>query len=1183
MQIDNVFYNEKRRPYYIFAPRYTRISNGIRALHLLCHYLNKLGEEAYVLTLETEPTLSTPLLSKDVVERHKSANRVPIIVYPEVILGNPLNGSSVVRYILNHIGLLGGPQRYEKSDMLVYWAAEYVDTARDPNPSYILIPTVDIKIFNNENNPRDSERNEVLIYPGRYEQAQEAYPSLFEDATVITRDWPHSHEALAALLRRGKVLYCFANSSIVSEALLCGCPVVFKETPFTKRPDGVAGINLAFLLPGVTGDDSPEAIEDARRNAVEYQKIYLQQLVDLPIQLQAFIEKSQALPQTRPNELILPELLGSDGESSLEQRQYDAWRMRQALTPAKLHLHAERMDTSWSAQPRFIILMPVSAERIRDAIKSASAMTRQLYKHWQLICVADFDAPGGVFHDSDVLGWLRINHAGDPQQLTQAYAAVLGALPCDWIAVLRPGTELAEHAMLSLADYASQHPEYQAIYCDSDTLGPKGECGQPLFKPDFNLDLLRGYNYVGQSVWFRREALQQTGAFAEAAAADVLDALLRVHDRYGAAVISHIADVLEHAPAAIPSPETDAAERQAVAAHLARRRLTAEVLPGPAAATRRIAYAGPAAGKLSIIVADAGDGFHLTACLDALGAACAGLDAEVLVVSASARMLASAKQVPCQAEQGVAARFRQGAEAAKGDYLLFVDSRVEITQADCIATLLARAARPETGAAAPRLLRADGSAIWRGPLLLGADDGAATIGDGASLSDPGHLNRLLLTHNPGGLLLDCLLVSKALYQQVGGLSAGFADAIHAAADFSVRIRNLGKWLVWTPAASALRHEGDADDRRAAASGGMSQSVSWPGQDPAYNRHLCLASRQAFQIDNVFSAQWDTRFHERPRILVWPGMAQGGARRLHEAMAGLVGDNQCLATLAPAGQRLPGVGEMARLEPDVLLLTARFQPSFLHWLQAYRRQRPDVLTVLALDDLDAGADLSPRYGLAFLQELANTADRICVPTAALRERASGFANDVRLLPDALDESRWGKLTSMRGVGIKPRVGWVGDRREFEDVLQLSETMFETAGEIDWVVLGDCPERLKPCLAAFHAFELDSDSYPDMLASLSLDLAVLPKSSTLINEVASPRRLLEYGMLGIPVLCSAWGELRRIPAPAVRVEEAALWRSALLALARDPLARALAGDALQAWVRENGMLSRQLPCWLQAIRR
>ncbi|MGD1824085.1 Glycosyl transferase family 2 [Chromobacterium violaceum] len=995
MQIDNGFYDKNRRPYYILTPRYTRISNGIRALHLLCHYLNKLGEEAYVLTRETDPELTTPLLSKEIVNRHKSVNRVPIIVYPEVIHGNPMNGSSVVRYVLNHIGLLGGPQRYDKSDMLVYWAAEYVDPARDADPSIILIPTVDTKIFNNENNPQDQERSEVLIYPGRYEQAREEFPSLFKDATVITQEWPHSHEELAALLRRGKVLYCFANSSIVSEALLCGCPIVFKETPFTARPDGVPGINLAFLLPGVTGKDTPEAIEEARKAVAEYQKIYLQQLVDLPVQLRNFIEKSQALPQTRPNELILPEVLEREGGVSPEQAQYDDWRERQALTPSKLQLHAERMETIWKGQPRFIILMPVAPEQIREAIKSASAMTRQLYKNWQLICVADFDAPGGVFHSSDVLGWLRIDHASDPQQLTQAYAAVIGALPCDWIAVLRPGTELAEHALLSVADYASQQPAYQAIYCDSDTLGPGEECFLPVFRPDFNLDLLRGYNYVGQSAWFRRESLQQVGAFAAAAGADVLDALLRIHDQYGAMAIGHVADVLEHAPLEKQPAEVEAAERLAVAAHLARLREAADILPGEVEATRLIAYSAPPSCKLSIIVADAGDSFHLTACLEAINAARAGLDAEVLVVSALARRLTNASLVSCEPRQGVPACFRQGADAAKGDYLLFIDSRVEITQADCIPILLAHAARPGVGAVAPRLLRAGAGTIWRGPLLLGADDGAATIGDGLSLSEPGHLNRLQVAHNPGGLLLDCLLVGKALYQQVGGIQSGFADDVHAAADFSFRIRKLGKWLVWTPAASAMRDEGTLANGHVTAGGDGQRKVLWSCHDPAYNRHLSLESKQAFHIDNVFSAQWNIRFHEQPRILAWPGMERAEEGRLRAVMAKLADDKPHLTMVAPTGQRLPTVGEMARLAPDVLLLAARFNSSFLHSLQEYRQHCPDVSIVLSIDDRDGVVDSSPRYRRALIQEMAAVVDRVFVPTEAMRGLVSEVAKDVQL--------------------------------------------------------------------------------------------------------------------------------------------------------------------------------------------
>ena len=44
-----------RRPYYIEAPPYRRTSAGIKVLHLLCHALNRIGEDAYVYTPVTAP------------------------------------------------------------------------------------------------------------------------------------------------------------------------------------------------------------------------------------------------------------------------------------------------------------------------------------------------------------------------------------------------------------------------------------------------------------------------------------------------------------------------------------------------------------------------------------------------------------------------------------------------------------------------------------------------------------------------------------------------------------------------------------------------------------------------------------------------------------------------------------------------------------------------------------------------------------------------------------------------------------------------------------------------------------------------------------------------------------------------------------------------------------------------
>ncbi|UTH76708.1 hypothetical protein [Chromobacterium sp. IIBBL 290-4] len=1180
MQIEKKFYNEKHRPYYICAPGFTRVSNGVRAMHLLCHYLNKLGEEAYVFSPETDPKLRTPYLTQDIVDRHKETQRSPIVVYPEVVHGNPLNAAAVVRYILNHPGLLGGPKDYPESDMLVFWHQDYVDAAKYADPSFIFIPSIDTGIFNNDDNAHDEKRDKVLVYPGRYKQAQRDYPELFRDSIVITYDWPQSHEELAALLRQGKVLYTFANSAIISEALLCGCPVVIKETVYSKKPEERAGVALGLALPGATFVDTPDGIAEAHGKTADYQQVYHQYQLELLAQLESFIEKSQLLPKGVASDVVFPSFKPQVVERSPEEIRYEGWQQGHALNAADAQLHAERMARTWTGQPRFIIMMPLTAERLADAINTVNAVSQQLYKQWQLIFVADFDEPSAAFQNSEVLGWLRIDDANDPAQLTQAYAAVLGALPCDWMAILPPGAELAGNALLSVADYAALHPEWQVIYSDSDTMREGGQCADPVFRPDFNLDWLRGSDYIGRSAWFRRDALQEAGAFS-GAGADGFDALLRIHDRCGAGAVGHIADILLHLPPCVQRGE-EAAQERALAEHLAREGGQGRVASGLLGGVRRIHYPAPQAARLSIIVSDEGESFDLFACIDALSNGWDGVDAEILAVSARETIPADAARVACEQEATRRERYALGAAAAQGDFLLFLDSRVELAQPDAVATLLSLAARPQVGAVAPRLLRPDGKTIWRGPILLGADEGAATLFDGCDAQAPGHLRRQQVEHSPGAVLLDCLLIARSVYQQIGGVDAAWPDELSAAADFSLKLRAAGLPPLWTPFASAVRHGGNDELGDAAA-----LPLRWQGRlghDGSYNRHLSLDSRQAFQIDDAFPAGWDGAFHERNRVLALPGASEAGAARMSAPLRKLAEESQCQLTMASAGQRLPREGEFERLAPNTVLMTARFEPEQLDRLRGLKQSRPDLLSVLLVDGMESGADMSPRYGMAYLQALAREADRIIVPTETLRQQLGGLAADVRLIPSALDEACWEGVISLRRTGSRPRLGWVGTAVEAEDLLLLSGVMLATVAEVDWIVLGECPEVIKPYLAECHAYDLDSEGFPRKLASLGLDLAVLPKVEEGGDETARTLRMLQFGILGIPVIATAMGELRAGEAPITRVSrDLADWGQAVLHFARDPEAAAQAGDALSGWVRANRLLSQHLPSWLRAISR
>src|SRR6185295_8456760 len=91
----------------IYCPPYTEKSSGVRALHRLCHLLNTAGYRAVVHTRTLGPhsvnkKWQTPLWSEG------STAESTVVIYPEIIVGNPLQAKRIVRWTLNYPGVFAG-------------------------------------------------------------------------------------------------------------------------------------------------------------------------------------------------------------------------------------------------------------------------------------------------------------------------------------------------------------------------------------------------------------------------------------------------------------------------------------------------------------------------------------------------------------------------------------------------------------------------------------------------------------------------------------------------------------------------------------------------------------------------------------------------------------------------------------------------------------------------------------------------------------------------------------------------------------------------------------------------------------------------------------------------------------------------------------------------------------------
>jgi hypothetical protein len=132
------------KKFLIFSPSYNELSGGIIVLHKLCHLINQSGREAYItpyfhtvelnrltklrtlvrfvknrarpaaLGFRTNPHFEAPLLTN--LEDVDDFNNW-IVIYPEVVFGNPLNATNIVRWLLHNPGFHTGRIYYGQNEL----------------------------------------------------------------------------------------------------------------------------------------------------------------------------------------------------------------------------------------------------------------------------------------------------------------------------------------------------------------------------------------------------------------------------------------------------------------------------------------------------------------------------------------------------------------------------------------------------------------------------------------------------------------------------------------------------------------------------------------------------------------------------------------------------------------------------------------------------------------------------------------------------------------------------------------------------------------------------------------------------------------------------------------------------------------------------------------------------------
>jgi glycosyltransferase involved in cell wall biosynthesis len=889
---------------------------------------------------------------------------------------------------------------------------------------------------------------------------------------------------------------------------------------------------------------------------------------------------------------------------------YRQWLTTRTLDQVERNGLSSRFAT-WSDQPSVLVVLDDAYPGEGLVARSLASLKEQLYAPGAVLVLSDRE-PIGI-EPADNLLWLPRGQ-GWAGQLNE----ILPQVGVDWFYVLRGGDVLDPHALLLLAERIVEQPSMLCCYSDEDRLlADLGSGEEPVFKPDFNLDMLRSYPYVGRTLAFQRQAFLEVGGFAEEFA-DLAshDLLLRLMETHGLPCIGHLAEVLVHQHEHLGQwlVEEGVAPRVApvVSAHLSRLGVPHSIEPGPLRMINRVLYRYPGQPLVSIVIPTKDQLPMLRRCVESLLERTRYRNYEVLIVdnaSETPEAIEWLAGVERMADDKVrvlryphpfnfSAINNFAVEQACGEYLVLLNNDTAVIDGDWLEALLNHARRPEVGIVGARLHYPDGR-IQHGGVVLGLRGVADHPFIGEARDAKGYMQRLQIDQNYSAVTAACLMIRKSVYEEIGGMDEEAFKVSYNDVDLCLKVGAAGYLTVWTPYA-ALIHEANVSQNQVDTTALAAKVERFRGEqaamyrkwlpklayDPAYNRNLSLDGA-GFALDHRAEAGWHPFARRQlPHVLCHASDPYGcGHYRVMQPFAalreaGLVG--------GALSERLFSVVEMERIAPDSVVFQRQLFPQQLEVLRdtrayskAFRIYELDDY-IVCLPEKSQHRKHMPKDVAEWLRQGVAFCDRFVVSTAPLAEAFNDLHSDIRVVENRLPVAWWGEVGALaqRRVGRKPRVGWAGGSSHSGDLELIAEVVRELASEVEWVFFGMCPEAIRPYVHEIHA-GVPIDQYPAKLASLNLDLALAPLEENLFNECKSNLRLLEYGICGFPVICTDLVSYRG-DLPVTRVKNGNKgWIDAIRMHLADLDATAAMGDALQARVRRDWMLEGQhLETWRKA---
>lgn len=572
---------------------------------------------------------------------------------------------------------------------------------------------------------------------------------------------------------------------------------------------------------------------------------------------------------------------------------FQTWRSRTQVDGFSGQLMGERYN-QWRYKPSFHLVMVVDQSLFHALAATLDSLAQQIYPHYGVSILSPSDCPDAELQQSNNMQWIKTDSP------FETINQVIEAVDADWVMQLTPGDDLQPQALFNIADYADLYPDWLAIYGDEALLKRNEDDFEDhesrfddslqtnaLFKPDFNLDLLRSTDYVNRSVAFKKEAWRALDGFQPVAYRQNEDLIFRLAEKMVTPAIGHIPQILIYRSESV-NQLTQSDRYETLGGYIREQHLkrcgfdSARVLPGLYKGIYNTHYYPDALepnADLLIVHSKLDD--TLSGCLLSLQeqGPKAWPNKIILGVPETTESVQSWLEIKnlttlsvhihvLDSWQGELHAWRQMLKASDSEYFILAVAHLRWVQEGWMKPLLDQLTRPDIAMSAPRLVSTRASIISAGQ-ILGKDGLLGDLYRHFFLEqDIKGLPRAWCEQNFNALNPACIAIKKSALNLTNGLDSTYKSQL-GINDAQLQLCLKGYKLVWTPLSTLVCINDNPYIRNAPTEEIEQFKDQWFNllcQDPAFNYNLELRN-SGIEADILLSGQWHPAYKLRPRLLL----------------------------------------------------------------------------------------------------------------------------------------------------------------------------------------------------------------------------------------------------------------------------------------------------------------------------